>query len=269
MTVTSGFFNSMNGDRKYDAEQMAQLFDGLINDGVYETIYNKFAVSANEGMTIQIDTGRGWFDHTWILNDSILLLEVEAPELLFDRIDAVVIDVNRENNYRTDTIKMVKGTPSANPQNPTLVNEERHKQKPLGYIRVRVGATEITQADITNTVGTSACPFVTGVVSVMDIDMLVRQWQAQWNRWYDTNTNQFSFDFNNWFLQLQTLLEGDVAANLANEILKLKNKFKVLATEYAVYETIDDSNGNAITDSFGNDIEGGIIYVIKEREVVG
>lgn len=265
MTVTSGFFNSQNGDRKYNAEEMAQLFDGLINDGVYETIYNKFAITANEGMTITVDTGRGWFDHTWILNDSILLLTVEPAELLFDRIDAVVIDVDHTDSVRIDQIKMVKGTPSATPQNPTLLNEDKHKQFPLGYISVKVGATEITQADITNMVGTSACPFVTGVVSVMDIDMLIRQWGAQWNKWYNSNTNQFAFDFNNWFSQLQVLLDGDVAANLAGEILELKNKFKVLAREYAVYETIDDTDGNAIQDSWGNDIEGDIIYVIKER----
>lgn len=101
MTVTSGFFNSQNGDRKYNSEEMSTLFDGLINDGVYETIYNKFAVSANNGMTIQVDTGRGWFDHAWVLNDSILLLEVDPAEVLFDRIDAVVVDVDHTAAMRT------------------------------------------------------------------------------------------------------------------------------------------------------------------------
>ena len=34
MSVSSGFFNSLNGDRKYNAAQMSAIFDGLIIDGV-------------------------------------------------------------------------------------------------------------------------------------------------------------------------------------------------------------------------------------------
>lgn len=38
MAVTYGFFNSVNGDRKYNADQMSSYFDGLVTDGVYEKI---------------------------------------------------------------------------------------------------------------------------------------------------------------------------------------------------------------------------------------
>lgn len=265
MTVTSGFFNSQNGDRKYDAEEMSEIFDGVINDGVYSTIYNQFAVKENNGMTIQVDTGRGWFDHTWIRNDNLKLITLDPPELLYDRIDAIVFDADHTDFVRNGDIKVAKGTPSADPQPPTLLKEERHKQYPNAYIRVRAGATAISQADISNMVGTSACPFVTGAASTVNVDLFVRRLESQWKRWYDTHTNQYAFDFNNWFSQLQVLLDGDVAANLAGEILKLKNKFKVMAQEYTIYETIDDTNGNAIQDGWGNDIEGGIVYVIKER----
>ena len=34
MAVTSGFFNSVNHDRLYDAEQLSSIFDGIIIDGV-------------------------------------------------------------------------------------------------------------------------------------------------------------------------------------------------------------------------------------------
>ena len=29
-----GFYNSVNGDRLYNAQQMSELFEGLITDGV-------------------------------------------------------------------------------------------------------------------------------------------------------------------------------------------------------------------------------------------
>ena len=33
MSVTSGFFNSQNYDRGYDATQVSQIFDGVIEEG--------------------------------------------------------------------------------------------------------------------------------------------------------------------------------------------------------------------------------------------
>ena len=72
---TSGFFNSVNGDRAYNAEQMSRIFEGLITDGVYESVGNKLAVQPNGGMAIQIATGRGWFNKHWVNNDSEYTLD--------------------------------------------------------------------------------------------------------------------------------------------------------------------------------------------------
>ena len=50
MAWTSGFFNSVNGDRLYNADQMSHIFEGLITDGVYESVGNKLAVQPNSGL---------------------------------------------------------------------------------------------------------------------------------------------------------------------------------------------------------------------------
>ena len=34
MAITSGFFNSVNDDRPYNAEQMTLYFEGLISNGI-------------------------------------------------------------------------------------------------------------------------------------------------------------------------------------------------------------------------------------------
>lgn len=275
MTVTSGFFNSLNHDRKYDTRQISQIFDGIIEDGVYMNIYNQFKVTASEGLVIQVDTGRSWFNHAWTLNDSILLRTLDPAEILFDRIDAVVIRIDHTEAVRSgDIIEIVKGTPSANPVRPTLQNGPETFQHPLAYITVPAEATAITQENITNMVGTSECPFVTGAAQGMNIDMLISQWQSQWNNWFNKTTSngetdlknwmdQTQFEFNTWFEELQTILDGDVAANLTKEVLALKDKFKTLVREYTIYDTVDDTSDETIQDSEGNNIEGGIIYVIK------
>lgn len=54
MAVTYGFFNSVNGDRKYNADQMSSYFDGLVTDGVYEKIGDALIVKAGTGMQVSI-----------------------------------------------------------------------------------------------------------------------------------------------------------------------------------------------------------------------
>ena len=94
MAITSGFFNSVNGDRKYDATQMSSIFDGLIVDGVFASIGNAFNVKAAGGLNLTVDTGKAWFNHTWTLNDSVLQIAAPEAELLLDRIDAVILEIN-------------------------------------------------------------------------------------------------------------------------------------------------------------------------------
>lgn len=268
MAVTSGFFNSIEGDRKYNSLQMAELFDGLINDGVYSTIYKQFRVQPNDGLTVQVDTGRAWFQHTWIKNDGLYLISLPPAEVLYDRIDAIVIEVNHNEAVRSDFITYVQGTPSSTPARPTLTKDPKGiSQYPLAYVTVRRGMERITTSDITNMVGSSECPFVTGVVSVMNIDWLIEQWQSQWSdkirvyesdwkNWYDNHTSQYNYQFYDWFSQLQALLDGDVATNMANEIFNLRTKLKLLVTERMYIDTIDDINSDPIRDSNGIPIDG-------------
>lgn len=265
MAVTSGFFNAINHDRKYDARQMAELFDGLINDGVYETIYNQFRVSPNNGFTIQVDTGRGWFKHTWIKNDNLKLLSLDSPHSTHPRIDAVIIEVDHTDPGRIDTIKLLKGTPSASPVRPTLIQTDEIFQVPLAYITVNTDATEITKANIANMIGTSACPFVTGVVSVMNIDMLIEQWEAQWRNHVIGN----EYEFRDWFDQLRDLLDGDVAAKLADRILALEEILDLILYQGVMYSTIDDNHNDPILDSFGKPIDGTLDFYSKDTSIGG
>lgn len=276
MAVTSGFFNSINGDRKYDALQVGELFDGLILDGVYETIYNRFRVTPNNEFTIQVDSGRAWFKHTWIKNDNIKPLTLDLPHPSYDRIDAVVIEIDHRDYGRDDSIKIVKGTPSLSPERPTLIQTDELYQVPLAYITVRYTAIEITAADIVNMVGTSACPFVTGIISVMSIDMLISQWQAQWddqikenetdfNTWFANMSDrmiQYEYDFREWFAGIKSVLDEDTAGQLLLRVLELEEKMKLLLNKGMMLTTIDDSDGDPILDSYNFDINGSVSILI-------
>lgn len=209
MSLKSGFYNSMNGDRKYNATDMSSLFDGLINDGVFMSVGSNFAVTADSGNTVIVGTGRAWFNHTWTYNDAVMNVYLDDSDMIQDRIDAIVLEVNSKDSVRNNTIKVINGTASSSPVNPTLVNEEMIHQYPLAYINRPANSKEISQVDITNAVGTSECPFVTGIIDVNNIDVLVAQWQAK---------------FDTWFEGVKGKLDGDTAGKLSNEILTLNEK---------------------------------------------
>ena len=57
MALTYGFYNSINHDRRYNATQMSQLFDGIINDGVFANIGTAMVVTAGTGLTVTVGLG--------------------------------------------------------------------------------------------------------------------------------------------------------------------------------------------------------------------
>lgn len=200
--LTYGFYNSRNGDRKYDAVQMSSIFDGIIKDGVYMDIGDKFMVTASgSNMNVIVGTGRAWFDHTWNQNDAVVPLTIPQSEVILNRIDAVVLEVNSELSVRANSLKIVKGTPSASPSRPILINTATIHQHPLAYVTVNAGVTSIRQANITNMVGTSTTPFVTGVVQGMNIDALVAKWEDQWDQFYEGQVDEITAENSKWKTQ--------------------------------------------------------------------
>lgn len=282
MSVSSGFFNSLNGDRKYNAAQMSAIFDGLIIDGVFASIGTAFAVKAAGGLTVNVGIGKAWFDHTWTVNDSILPMTAPEAEVLLDRIDAVVLEVNGTESVRENTIKFVKGNPSSAPSRPTLTNEGNVHQYPLCYIYRKYGTAVINQADITPMVGTESTPFVTGILQTISLDELLGKWQDELDRFTDARSKEVDdwiaqeesdftawfnkmkadlqqeqtvldqwiaseqADFLVWYNQMKDQLSGDVAGNLQLEIDKEEVKrILLVGFEDGTKEFSDD--GTVIT----------------------
>ena len=224
MALTSGFFNSKNHDRLYDATQISTLFEGLINDGVYQGVGHIFKVSASNGMNVTVDTGRAWFNNTWTRNDALIVLTVPTAEQVLKRIDAVVLEVNSLDTVRNNTIKIVKGTPASNPAKPSLTKNDDVHQYPLAYITVDPNVTVITQQKIQNAVGTSACPFVTGIIDTLDIDDLIAQWSSEFNVLFAELEDMIAQAAS------QTILDKSVTfPKLANDAIKRVVTNKVVA----------------------------------------
>lgn len=220
MTVTYGFYNSVGGDRKYDATAFGSVFDGIITDGVFLNYGNHLLVSQDTGlnMNVIVASGRAWFNHTWTFNDNNLVLAIDPSEAVLNRIDAVILEVDSSDGVRANSIKVLKGTPASNPVNPTLTNTTTKHQYALAYVRVNAGVTGISYLNITNNIGTVATPFTTALLDTVTIEELYSNWQTQYNQMMADDTAQFD----SWFTNLVNQLSGSQVTNLQAQIDAIK-----------------------------------------------
>lgn len=182
MAVTYGFYNAIDGDRTYDAEDMSQFFDGIFTDGIFVNFRDALAVTPSTGMAISVGIGRAWFDHTWTYNNAPLILNIRASDQILSRIDAVVIEVNKTTAIRANDIKIVEGVAASVPEKPAMIDAQDHKQYPLAYITVAPGVTEIGASAIEDNRGKSTCPYAASVIDNTDliIQNVLQQFQQSY-----------------------------------------------------------------------------------------
>lgn len=176
--ITYGFFNSVNGDRKYNAEDMSHYFEGLISDGIFETIGDRFLVTAGEGMTVTVGTGRALIDCHWIKNDAALSLSLDPADVQLPRKDAIVIKLDLNDSARQMSIEIIKGTPVFPAETPIITNTENVKYLLLAVVTINKGITSIQQNYITDYRGSVKCPWVTGIVDQVNTADLFLQYQT-------------------------------------------------------------------------------------------
>lgn len=183
---TYGFFNSVNGDRLYNADQMSKMFEGLISDGVYEAVGNKLAVQASSGMVVQIATGRGWFNKRWVNNDAPYQITLESSDVTLNRYAAICIRVDTTDSVRSAIPYVKYSSFATNPTKPSMVRTDTIKEYCLAYVYIGKGVSAITQAAIEDTrQDAELCGWVTGLIDQITPETLYSQFTAQFNEWFN------------------------------------------------------------------------------------
>ena len=212
MAITSGFFDSVNGDRKYTAQQFGNLFTGIISDGVFSGVGGGLKVESRSSQ-VYINSGRAWCRGTWLDNDAYASLSVPAnTHPNYSRYDAVVLTFDSSSSVRRNSIDYVSGVAAATPLKPALKDDSLTKQMPLCYIFRPANSTTITQSNIESTIGTSACPYITGPLKTIDVTDVVR------------DANSTIRDTNQRLQQVTTELEQK-ARKLDQDVTATKNSF--------------------------------------------
>lgn len=186
MAVTYGFFDSISGDRTYNADQISEYFLKLISNGVFATPSTAMQVLATTGLNVKVSAGWGFINCKWIKNDNDFSLQLDAADTSFARIDRVVLHLDTTSEHRYITIEIKKGTPAATPAPPALTRESGVYELSLAQIAIAANATAVTQANITDErADTSVCGYVTGLIDQIDTTNLFAQFTAAFDTWFD------------------------------------------------------------------------------------
>lgn len=216
MAVTYGFFNSVNGDRKYDADQMSNYFEGLVGDGVLKNVDNELQVVAGSGLTIAVKSGRAIVKNKWLKNNSLHFIEI-TPDSSYPYIELIVVDY--DYSERKVSINTVKGTPASSPTAPSISRTDDRYMLVLASILVPANATSISQSNITDKRATSDCGWVTGLITQLSTDTLNAQWESIYSEYFEAMQE----NFDDWM----QLLVGDL--NVSTFIQKYEKVYTQLA----------------------------------------
>ena len=266
----SSFFNSVSHDRTYKAEDWAEYFASFIGNGVFPVPSTGLQVVANDGMKLNVKTGKAWINGYFYFNTGDLAVELGTADGQLNRIDRVVVRWDLTN--RIMSVKVKSSSFSMSPTAPALQRDTDVYELALADIYVGAGVTAITQSKITDQrLNTSLCGVVAAVVQQIDTAAFNAQLQAwfaeyqslsaaeyntlvsymnslklQGNAQYDAFEQhmtdfetQAAADFNAWFSGLQDVLDENAATNLLNITNALDARVDLL--EAVIFNDITDN----------------------------
>ena len=249
-------FRSVSGDRKYSAEDWAAYFALFLSNGVFYSSADKLKVVTNEGMKVKVNKGAAFVNGRGYRLEADKTITLDTADGVLNRIDRIVLRCDYAN--RLITIAVKKGSYSASPTASVLTRDADVYELALADVYVTAGVITITTANITDQrLNTSLCGIVTGLVEQADTQAIfdefyaylqefkqttkvnIEAWtqeqkqayitwytqqQEAFTKWYNTNTTAWQQEFTLWFDEVQGMLEGDAATNLATKVMELEEK---------------------------------------------
>lgn len=227
MAQKSGFFDSHllddgTYDRLYGSIDFATLFGMFFTNGVFVNPTTNLQVVAKEGLTLTVKAGRAFIDGYWYELTEDMDINIGVNTTSYTVNTTIVCVLDRTN--RVVEIKVKNNVLDTLPVNDGAIHE-----LVLAVVKVGVGITEITNADITDTrFNNNYCGVVKGTVEQIDTTNLFAQFTSAFNEWFET---------------IKGSLDDDVAGNLLNSISELETKINNVPTIRSGTNPPDNSVG--------------------------
>lgn len=150
MALESGFFNSVNGDRQYNAEQMSRYFENILSSGIFKRVENCLKVSPSSGMALAVAPGSGLIDCHWFRARSAETITIPAAHAVLPRFDLVAARLDMSDSARAISLTVISGTPAETPTAPEPSRTASVYDLVLALVYVPAGATAIVAENLTD-----------------------------------------------------------------------------------------------------------------------
>lgn len=196
-SVNSGFYDAVNYDRTYSADDMNRPYKRLVANGVFATPQGTPStdlqvVSASGAMDITVNPGEGIFADKWFESPSAITITVPGNTNIVPRVDSVIVQVDKRQSGRVANIVYRTGTPASSPAVPAINTITNVIEYRIANIYVAASANAINNDAITDLRGSSSCPWVTALIQQVDTSALFNQWQYAYQDYYNTATADFN-----------------------------------------------------------------------------
>lgn len=197
INVKCGFFDAINNDRTYSADQMNLPYKRIVANGVFATpagtpSTDLQVLSAGNGMQIIVSAGNGIFADKWFENSSDITITVPNNTDISPRRDSVIVQVDKRSSGRLGNIVYRTGTPSSNPQAPAINTIANVIEYRIANVYITPSVNVIDNDVITDLRGSGSCPWVTSLIQQVDTSTLYTQWQTAYQNYYDQTTENIS-----------------------------------------------------------------------------
>ena len=257
-----GFFDSVNGDRRYSSDDWDDYFRPLFKTGVFT---GDLRVTAGPGMAITIAPGYAWMDGKTYHSDSDHVINLATASGNLNRYDGVVIRLDR--TARVIGARVKTGNQETYPSKPTVTRNATAFEIMLADIYVKAGTTTITQSMITDhRLDAEVCGLVTGTVEQIDYAQIFAQFTAYFSEQQSAFDGWMSNEktaFLTWAQGMIDDLDGDALGNILMRLARLEgiaSEGDIDAILDGTYTNTDASspffNENYFSDvATGNDID--------------
>ena len=187
MAIRYGFFNSVDGDRLYNADDCASYFATFISNGVFPDPATQLQVMASgAGMGLEVLPGNAFINgYRFAVVDKAYPLTIPEAHPSLTRIDRVVVRWSRA--ARRIALDIVQGEPGAGQAQPVRQDYDCWELS-LATVTVGQSVLSITQAEVQDTRGSADCGLVAWMVDSDGVDYAAfwTQMQTKFDDWVES-----------------------------------------------------------------------------------
>lgn len=140
----SGFFDSVDGDRLYNAAAFSAFYSMFFSDGVLTLPEDALLCEpAEDALAITVNPGNALVQGHYFLNPELTVMQLEAAHATYPRIDRVVLRYDNTTQGRSVSLAVITGTPASAPQAPALTRSDDVYELALCTVGIEAGGTSV------------------------------------------------------------------------------------------------------------------------------